>query len=82
VQEVIDGGMTGMRRKIPAQSKQESREERANSQEQRIAAIEASVKQANPSLTDPQVKAVVQNKLQEMQMEALGRQAQVSRAFQ
>jgi len=81
-QEVIDSGMTGMRRKIPAQSKQEAREEKTRSQAERISAIEASVKQANPNLTDAQVKAVVQNKLQEMQIEALGRQAQTSRAFQ
>jgi len=82
VQEIIDGGMTGMRRKIPAQSKQEAREEKTKGQAERIAAIEASVKQANKNLTDAQVKAVVQNKLQEMQMEAFGRQAQTSRAFQ
>lgn len=82
IQEVIDGGMTGMRRKIPAQKRQKARDENAQSQANRIAAIEQSVKKANPDLSDAQVTAVVQRKLREMQIEAFGRQAQTSRAFQ
>ena len=65
MQEVIDGGMTGMRSKIPAQSKQEAREERAEEQKQLMATIAKQIRAANKDkdLSDAQINALVEKEL-------------------
>lgn len=69
-QEVIDGGMTGMRSKIPAQSKQEARERKVEEQKQLMATIAQQIRDANKDkdLSDAQINALVARELDKIRI--------------
>ena len=83
-QEVIDAGMTGMKREIPGQGKSEAREAQEAQQRQTIATIKEQIRKANPDreFTDGQLDALVNRELSVMEMTERGRRAQTSRSFQ
>jgi len=83
-QEVIDAGMTGMKRKIPGQRKSEDREAQEAQQRQTMATIKEQIRKANPDrdFTEGQLDALVQRELSVMEMTERGRRAQTSRSFQ
>ena len=83
-QEVIDAGMTGMKRKIPGQGKSDAREAAAVAQQQTMATIKEQIRAANPDrkFTDAQLDALVNRELNVMEMSERGRRAQTSRSFQ
>lgn len=83
-QEVIDAGMTGMKRKIPGQGKSDTREAAAVAQQKMMATIKEQIRAANPnqSFSDAQLDALVNRELNVMEMSERGRRAQTSRSFQ
>ena len=83
-QEVIDAGMTGMKRKIPGQGKSDAREAAAVAQQKMMATIKEQIRAANPdkNFTDAQLDALVNRELNVMEMSERGRRAQTSRSFQ
>jgi len=83
-QQVIDAGMTGMKRKVPAQGKSETREAQEAQQRQTMATIKEQIRAANPDrdFTEGQLDALVQRELSVMEMTERGRRAQTSRSFQ
>ena len=83
-QEVIDAGMTGMKREIPGQGKSEAREAQEAQQRQTMATIKEQIRKANPDrdFTEGQLDALVQRELSVMEMTERGRRAQTSRSFQ
>jgi len=83
-QEVIDAGMTGMKRKIPGQGKSDAREAAAVAQQQTMATIKDQIRAANPdrNFTEAQLDALVNHELNVMEMSERGRRAQTSRSFQ
>ena len=83
-QQVIDAGMTGMKRKIPGQGKSDAREAAAVAQQKMMATIKEQIRAANPDrkFTDAQLDALVNRELNVMEMTERGRRAQTSRSFQ
>jgi len=83
-QQVIDAGMTGMKRKVPAQGKSDVREAQEAQQLQTMATIKEQIRKANPDreFTDGQLDALVNRELSVMEMTERGRRAQTSRSFQ
>ena len=83
-QEVIDAGMTGIKRKIPGQDKSDTREAAEVAQQKMMATIKEQIRAANPdrNFTDAQLDALVNRELNVMEMSERGRRAQTSRSFQ
>ena len=81
-QQVIDEGMTGIKRKVPAQDKSEAREaEEARIQERR-AMIGESIRKANPdlTLTDGMLDAMIDQKMADLRADEYRSRSPFTRA--
>jgi hypothetical protein len=65
-QQVIDAGMTGMKRKVPAQGKSDAREAKAAEERQRMDTIGKQIRAAYPdqNFSDAQIEALVARELE------------------
>ena len=67
-QQVIDAGMTGMKRKVPAQGKSDAREAKAAEERQRMDTIGKQIRAAYPNqnFSDAQIEALVARELEKI----------------
>ena len=71
-QEVIDAGMTGMKREIPGQGKSDAREAEDARIQERRSTIAEQIRAANPdlTLTDGMIDALVDQRIDNLRLEA------------